>query len=416
MKILCILPHYPIPTDCGDKRRNLAVLKELSMYHDVAVATLLDGAPSSMPAEGEPSWAVHSVNHTCAKLLPALVSFCTLRTYREAKFYSRALQQVIDNLLDTNGYDAVWIGQINMSIYLRSAYKRVAAGVHPPLLILDQHNEEESFWESFAKNLRSPLLRGYSLLEKYKNRALQRRCFPMFDYIISVSEEDRLRTVNNYGCDGSKVLLGSNGVDIEYFSPVEPKGNSGAPPVIVFGGSLDVTMNHDAICWFIEKVLPLVRKRMQVQLHVVGRNPKKEVMSKQSEDILIYPNVPDVREYYKNADVFIVPLLSGGGTKLKTIEAMSMALPVVTTSVGVQGLGVTSGKQCFVADSVEDFAARTIQLLEDRELASQFRQNARRHVVDLFSWSSTLSPIRFALATKPASSTLTASSVSEASL
>jgi glycosyltransferase involved in cell wall biosynthesis len=394
MKILCIFTTYPIPTDSGDKRRNLAVISELSRRHNLTVASIIDNSEQLRALTNKYPWTFHYAKHNSRKILPALKALCTFRTYREAKYYNKELQCIINRLIETNCYDAIWIGQLCMGIYVEKYYKKLNADCKTkPLLILDQHNEEESFWSSYAASLKNPLFRWISILEKVKNRAQQKLLFPIFDFIVSVSEEDRLNTIN-YENRAHNVLLGPNGVDIDYFHPVKDDTIK-TRPILVFGGSLDVTMNQDAISWFIVNVFPQIVNFVDVELHIVGRNPSKNILRYESENIKIFASVPDVREYYKEADIFIVPLLSGGGTKLKTLEAMAMALPVVTTSIGAQGLKVVSGKHCIIADTPAMFATSVNELLQDAQRANIIGQYARTHVIEHFSWSQIMAAIEY---------------------
>jgi glycosyltransferase involved in cell wall biosynthesis len=101
---------------------------------------------------------------------------------------------------------------------------------------------------------------------------------------------------------------------------------------------------------------------------------------------MVTGTVADVRNYYRQAAVFVVPLRIGGGTKLKVLEAMAMALPVVTTTVGAQGLNVESGRHLFVADNPDDFAGRVLELLKDRKKAAQIGAAARRFVEQKYGW------------------------------
>lgn len=312
-----------------------------------------------------------------------------MKTYREAKYCDQHLARKISELLDSVEFDAVWVGQLCMAHYVKKALL-LKGRDKKTIFVLDQHNEEVRFWNSFSQTLRNPLLRLYSTLETMKNHRQQRQLLPLFDYVLSVSEEDRLNTLKYAQVE--KVLLCPNGVDHEEFTPA-PGRTLSESPVVVFGASLDVTMNQDGILWFLDHVLPLIHKRVPVAVHIVGRRPPAWLLERVNDQVKVHSDVPDVKDYYRAADAFIVPLLTGGGTKLKTLEALSLALPVVTTSVGAQGLNLVSGTHCLIADSAQTFADSVVDLVNTPKVAQKLGMNGRTHVIENYGWSEILAPI-----------------------
>jgi len=388
MRILMILPNYPIPTDSGEKRRILAFLQGMSRRHRVVAASLGDERYSNLWAGDSRAWESCIVPHRFRKAVPAVRSFLSSRTYRETKFSNPALKNLISELLEDNDFDVVWVSFLNMTVYLDEHLKKWSTTPRSrPVLLLDQHNVDDHYWESFRQYIKNPFYRVFCSREAIKNRRLQESYFPCFDLMLSVSEEDKKLT-EQYGIASGDVLLAPNGVDVDYFKPV-CRDDKNSSPTLVFGGSLDVTMNQDGILWFIREVFPIVKKRVPgVQLIVVGRNPAKSILAKAGSSIKVVADPPDIRDYYKRADVFIVPLRSGGGTKLKTIEAMAMALPVVSTSAGVQGLNVISGEHVYVADDPGIFAVKITEFLSNSIKAEEIALNARKFVEENFSWES----------------------------
>jgi glycosyltransferase involved in cell wall biosynthesis len=154
-------------------------------------------------------------------------------------------------------------------------------------------------------------------------------------------------------------------------------------------------MNQDAVLWFSASILPLIKQRIaDVRFWIVGRDPSPEVKKLgQRQGIKVTGTVADVREYYRQARVFVVPLRFGGGTKLKTLEAMAMGLPIVSTEVGAQGLDIKWGREIFIADRPEDFADRVVELLKDRDRADQMGAEARRLVEKRYIWTSIMGDV-----------------------
>jgi glycosyltransferase involved in cell wall biosynthesis len=251
---------------------------------------------------------------------------------------------------------------------------------------LDQHNLDEMVWERHMAASRSLWRKAFATLQRAKIIRLQRTWLPRFDMVLSVSPQDMRRTAD-YLPDAGTLWLAPNGVDTEYF---QPGGGppAGSPPRLVFIGSMDAAMNQDAARWFARQVFPLVRAQVpQAEFWVVGRNPGAEVRKlSQIPGVQVTGGVADVREYYRQAAVFVVPSRMGGGTKLKTIEALAMGCPVVSTSIGAQGLDVVHEEHLLLADDPAGMAASVLVLLTDRPRAAALGQRARRLAESRYDW------------------------------
>jgi glycosyltransferase involved in cell wall biosynthesis len=135
----------------------------------------------------------------------------------------------------------------------------------------------------------------------------------------------------------------------------------------------------EAVRYFVEDILPLIRERLpEVQFHIVGAKPTEQVTRLASPGVMVHGQVPDMRPYYRKASVVVVPLLRGGGTRLKILEAAASGKPVVSTSLGAEGLDLTPGQDLLVADSASEFADSVIRLVENRERRQQLGRSARQ--------------------------------------
>jgi len=178
------------------------------------------------------------------------------------------------------------------------------------------------------------------------------------------------------------------GVDTDFFTP--SGGETIDPRNVVFTGSMDWLPNEDAIRYYTDQILPLIRRSLpDVTLTVVGRNPYPGLieLSQKDRGIVVTGRVEDVRPYMERAAAYVVPLRIGGGTRLKIYEAMAMEKAIVSTSVGAEGLPVTDGKEIFIADTPEQFAAAVVKLLTDPSFAKEVGEQARQTVVEKFGWS-----------------------------
>jgi glycosyltransferase involved in cell wall biosynthesis len=177
------------------------------------------------------------------------------------------------------------------------------------------------------------------------------------------------------------------GVDTEFF---QPSGDQAIDPHnVVFTGSMDWLPNEDAIRYYTDQILPLIRRAIpDATLTVVGRNPYPGLveLSRRDPSVVVTGRVDDVRPYIERAAAYVVPLRIGGGTRLKIFEAMAMEKAIVSTSIGAEGLPVRDGRELRIADTPETFAASLADLLKNPEAAKELGQEAGRVVRERFGW------------------------------
>jgi glycosyltransferase involved in cell wall biosynthesis len=167
--------------------------------------------------------------------------------------------------------------------------------------------------------------------------------------------------------------------------PVEEIANS-----LVFTGSMDWLPNEDAIVYFVDAILPLIKQQCpEVSLEVVGRSPsrKLQALAEKEKSVRLTGWVEDIRPFVARGAACIVPLRIGGGTRLKIFEAMAMGKAVVSTSVGAEGLAVRSGENILLADTPNDFAESPISLLSNPKRRQLLGTAARTMVQETYSWT-----------------------------
>jgi glycosyltransferase involved in cell wall biosynthesis len=298
---------------------------------------------------------------------------------------------MIGDLLETHQFDVVWVSTLNWVTYLEQCFR---GSQSRPVLVLDQQNVYETYYGSFLVSRTNVAWKLGAALEMAKARRLQKRWFPRFDVVLSVSIEDVQETAQ-YVDTHTRLWLAPNGVDTQYFQPAPRRDPADGQFRLVFVGSMDVTMNQDAIRWFVSAVMPIIRHRVSgVELLIVGRNPPAAIRNlAERPGITVTGCVPDVREYYAQADVAVVPLRLGGGTKTKTLEAMAMGLPVISTTVGAQGLEVRSGRHLYISDNPEVFSLYAVELLTNPDIAAAVAAEARRLVEQQYGWESIVNEV-----------------------
>jgi glycosyltransferase involved in cell wall biosynthesis len=205
-----------------------------------------------------------------------------------------------------------------------------------------------------------------------------------FDAVIAVSEPDSRQMRNEFGI--RNVYDVPTGVDTAYFQPSE---KSSEPFELVFTGSMDWMPNQDAIRYFADSILPIISAEIpECTLTVVGRKPGPQLLqlAQSNPRIRVTGRVDDIRGYISQASAYVVPIRIGGGTRLKIYEAMAMGKPVISTTVGAEGLPVRDGEELLIADEPAEFAHAVIRVLRNTHLANRLAERARAVVCDKFGW------------------------------
>ena len=213
------------------------------------------------------------------------------------------------------------------------------------------------------------------------------------DAVLAVADEDRAALLAR--APDARIGVVPNGVDTDYFSRaalvrdrVGPLAFAGA--TLVFSGTLDFRPNVDALIWFVHEVLPLLRARRQgIRVLVVGKRPAPALRQMaQAGVITLTGEVPDARPYLACATVYIVPMRIGGGVRLKLLEALSLAAPLVSTRMGAEGVaGLRGDEHCLLADDPADFAAAVLRLIDDSALGRRLGEAGRALVRERYDWS-----------------------------
>jgi len=289
------------------------------------------------------------------------------------------MRKKIEQLLGSERFDACVVDFIFPAINIGD----------PSRWIVFQHNLETTIWKRHAAH-GNLLRRWFFTLQAERMARFEGNLCRKAKRVIAVSETDALDLQSMFQL--GPVAWVPTGVDLAYFTraPEAPKVDSD----LVFVGSMDWMANQDGVAWFLDQVLPLIRrKHPQCTVSIVGRNPSSALLRRAGRDsrITVTGTVPDVRPYLWGARISIVPLRIGSGTRLKIFEAMAAKVPVVSTTIGAEGLPLTNGEHAWIADTAEDFARRCVELLEDGAERERLSDAAWKLVSERFSWESVTS-------------------------
>lgn len=252
--------------------------------------------------------------------------------------------------------------------------------------VLFEHNVETMIWRRYAEQARDPIRRSFFRSQANRLQACETSACRRATHVIAVSDADAdmLRQM----CGVSHVSSVPTGVDSAYFSrPPTPDAKFACD--LLFTGSMDWMPNIDGIRWFVKEILPSIRRRLpHCSLTIAGRRPTAAIRALESVDPLIRVTgtVDDIRPYLWAGRVSVVPLRVGSGTRLKIYEAMAAGIPVVATTVGAEGLDVSSPENIRIADAADGFASACLELLGDQRVHANQASAAARLVREKFSW------------------------------
>lgn len=240
---------------------------------------------------------------------------------------------------------------------------------------------------SYFKQECDPLAAARKLVDYIWATRYERTHAAKIENIVMITSVDAERISRN--CRKSRIWVISNGVDAQQFSRGDRPGRSGAE--LLFTGVMDYPPNNSAMLLFITETLPLIRKaNPDVTLTIAGRNPTVELVSlaNTTSGVRVTGFVDDLRPYFEAATVYVSPLLSGAGLKNKVLEAWSMMLPVVASSVSCSGMAASDNKNLLIADTPAEFASKVLMVLADSELRERLSVEGRMTVEREYSWSS----------------------------
>ncbi len=369
--------------DTGGKIRTGKILEELHKTHTVTLVCHVE-YPQDEPYHGE-------AKQFCTEFIP--VPWREIKKF-SLRFYLRCVKGLFSQYPITvlNDFDSELQSTLRRLLQKQSFDLLICDFLQPSLnvmgiggipTILFQHNVEAEI--PYRHFLHAPWwLRWFWRDQWKKMEQFEKQACNWFTGVITVSDHDRKLLAER--CTSSQIFPIPTGVDLEFFSPAIE-----IPEVqeLVFTGSLDWLPNEDAIIYFANEILPLIKQQLShVTFTVVGRNPSTTLLehTRAYPEIRVVGRVPDIRPYVHTHKVYIIPLRIGGGTRIKAYEAMAMGKAVVSTTIGMEGLPVTHQQNVLLADTPESFAQSIIEILHDNDKRQKLGYAAREFVVQEGGW------------------------------
>lgn len=382
MKILWISPFFLHPTNRGGQIRTLGTLKELHKRHQIDFCALNPASNVEGPALSSEYCTRHfAVDHDPVprnswRMIPHLLGgiFSSL-PLAVSRYKSANLKNLILKRLAEDQYDSIVCDFLACAPNLPEMAR----------VVLFQHNVETTIWQRHAEQATSPVRRAFFNLQASRMAAYERDTCRQSRFTIAVSAVDAERLRAEFGVERVASVL--TGVDVDSLKPpisAAPVGD------LIFSGSMDWLPNVDAMEYFLRDIFPLIlRERPGTTLTIAGRSPDARVVRAAAgvDGVTVTGSVPDMRPFLWGSKISIIPLRIGGGTRLKVYESMAAGVPLVSTTIGAEGLAYTPGQDLVLADSPEAFARECLRLLSDADLRGAIATSARKLVTENFSWA-----------------------------
>jgi hypothetical protein len=377
MKILYVCHRFPFPPNRGGKIRPFNMIRHLSRSHEVTVASIARSAREAGEGEG---LAPHCARYEMARVhdsIQALRMIARLPTPAPSSmgyFYSPQLARRIDDLLDGQRFDLIFVHASSVAQYV--------GHVRGIPKILDFGDMDSQKWLEYARYKPFPLSLGYRL-EGIKLERAEKRLAARFDLCTATTRAE-WQTLESYGT-GVATDWFPNGVDARYFAPTDAPYDA---DTIAFVGRMDYYPNQQCMFEFCAETLPLLRaRRGGLKLLIVGADPSPAVRRLgEISGVTVTGSVTDVRPYLHRAALMIAPLNIARGTQNKILEAMASGVPVVTSRIAAGGVDASAPEHFLVASTPEEYASAALRIIEDPAERRRLATSGRARVLSHHAW------------------------------
>lgn len=383
MRILFLTQVLPYPLDAGPKLRAYYVLRHLAARHEVLLVsfTRADDAPEAVVHLGQICAGVYTTPMNRSQLRNARAVIAALVRHEPiiiARDRVAAMFELLTTVVARHGpIDAVHADQTSMVLYALFAAEQA---VPRPRLVLDAHNALHQVFRRLAAQPGHPLRRHLWAWEADRLEAYERQTYAQFDEVVFVTATDRAR----FALPAAHVIP----ICVEPAAPITHAATPASYQVL-FVGTLFWPPNADGVAWFIREVWPQVQVHCtDARLLVVGKRPPAMLvqLAAATPGVEMLGYVEELTELIAHSAVFIVPLHAGGGMRVKIVDAWSWGIPIVSTTIGAEGLDYVAGEHLLIADDASAFAAAIIRLLADSALAAHLHIAGRQLVEAAYDW------------------------------
>lgn len=385
LRVVLVDEELPYPPVTGKRIRTLGLIERLARRHQLTYVCHRNADPEEAYRATEYFAALGIRTLVVDRPIPPrsgpwfyarlAANLLSPLPYSVTSHMSRSLREVLRDLSRSEEID-LWHCEW-------TPYAQSLRGV-PGRRVVMAHNVESVIWQRYFETETNHLKRWYIAQQWRKFLRFERNILQQADLTIAVSDLDAQRFQVDMGV--SQVGVVENGVDTAYFQP-DPRPRD--PKTMLFLGSLEWRPNLDGVKQFLDRVFPVIKQQIpEARFLLVGRNPPDWLrrLSHQLGGVELHANVPDVRPFLAQAGMMVVPLRIGGGSRLKILEALATATPVVSTRIGAEGLQLTHDRHLKIVDDVDDLTEALLTTIRDPESAAYLAERGRQQVLHTYDW------------------------------
>ena len=395
MNILLLTQVLPFPLDAGPKVRAYYVLRHLAQSHAVTLVSFVRATdtPAAVEHLGQFCQEIHTLRMPRSRIRDGwhlLRSLVNGSPFLIARDWVPEMAKMINEQLTITRFDGVHADQLWMAPYALLA-RKPQRDDRRPRLVLDQHNAVYLVPARMAENEPDPLKRALLKLEARKMARYEAETCRRFDRVVWVTHQDH-EALQRYAL-GARLKVRNSAI-------IPICGDPEATPIVArkdsarrvtFVGGLHYPPNAQGVLWLAERVFPQVLAQVpDAVLTVIGKDPPRQISNLEIQvprrNFEVAGYVADLEPYLEETAAFAVPLLAGGGMRVKIVDAWTWGLPVVSTSVGAEGIETRPGEDILIADTPEAFAQAAVRLLRDSGLARRVGLAGRRWVEVHYDW------------------------------
>ena len=382
MRVLVLTLTLVYPADAGSKIKTLQVLRHLATHHDVVYCTFVRSIREVHYAEElrEICCRVSTVPIKRSRMSDVyflLESLATGNSFLLRRDDRAAMRSMVYQLLDEEHIDVLHINQLNMMRFVPADWSGT--------VILDEHDAVWQVVERLRKGMRNPISRWFLGREARLIRKLESSACQRSQIVLAVSEQDK-QALREVAGESVSIKVVAIAVDVKSFEAIWEARNP-QPDRLLTIGTMFWPPNSEGVIWWLQKGYESLRAIYpDLTYDIVGPRPPRmlQTLAKRCKGVNLHGYVADVVPFWTSATALIVPILSGGGVRVKILEAMAMGLPVISTTMGCEGLAVGNGEHLLIADTPEALTNACITLLQDKELAHRLTHNARQLVLEQY--------------------------------
>lgn len=388
MRILFVIPPPYLPNRLH-RNRSFDLIRILAKTHEVHLLSIT--THKEMPNEfKEIKKVCKSVNIIYLNPKKALLNcaFFPFLPFEVAFCKSKLAKKTIMNIVKVKKIDLIYLKRLRSAIFMPKT--------NIPI-ILDSTDAISMFYNRLSRGSSFPKKIFYKL-EEIKYKAFERKIMKQIKNWIACSEIDKkyLESIDA-SCN---LYVVPNPVDTTYFSPLRHSGmNSNYSRSLLFRGLMEKRVNIDAISFFVEKIFPIIQKQIKdIKLYIVGPKPNAIIKNyHNNRNIFVTGFAKDIREYIAKTDLTICPVRIASGTRFKITQAWSMGRPVISTTIGAEGLVLKKNENILIADDPKEFAKHITDLLKNKELYDKLAQIGRKTVMDEYCFTAVSQKLEIAI-------------------